>query len=262
MRHRLSDSRRLVTSLLALTSALASLLTLVPQARGIGESTRVDVRGVVLDNRREEDEPRPSARQRIAWEARKRTSIETRLRPSRARLDDPSIFETPLLYLAGDSGFADPSEAEVVGLRRFVDFGGLLFVDDAEPTRDAFDASVRRLLQRAFPTRPLRPIPSDHTLFRSFYLLHGPAGRTGGTRPLEGIEREGRMGVIYSRSDMGGAWARDNLGTWQHAVEGGETQRELAIRLGVNVIMYALCLDYKDDQVHAPFIMRRRGGTP
>ena len=239
-----------------------SLLALVPHAHGIGETTRVDVRGVVLDGQPVEAEPRPSARRRIAWETRKRTSIETRLRPSRARLDDPSIFETPLLYLAGDAAFRDPSNAEVTGLRRFVDFGGLLFIDDAEPTRDAFDGSVRRLLQRAFPTRPLRPIPADHTLFRSFYLLHGPAGRTRGQQPLEGIEREGRIGVVYSRGDMGGAWARDNLGTWQHAVEGGETQRELAIRLGVNIIMYALCLDYKDDQVHAPFIMRRRGGTP
>ena len=58
-------------------------------------------------------------------------------------------------------------------------------------------------------------------------------------------------------------WARDNLGTWRYPIApGGEHQRELAIRLGVNVVMYALCLDYKDDQVHAPFIMRRRGGSP
>ncbi|MCA9574436.1 MAG: DUF4159 domain-containing protein [Polyangiales bacterium] len=262
MRARPRDSRRFVTCALALASLSASLVTLIPDARGIGETTRVDVRGVVIDGQREEDEPRPSARRRIAWETRKRTSIETRLRPSRARLDDPSIFETPLLYLAGDSGFPDLSEAEVVGLRRFVDFGGLLVVDDADPLSAGFDASVRRMLQRAFPTRPLRPIPADHTLFRSFYLLHGPAGRIHGRRPLEGIEREGRMGVVYSRADMGGAWARDNLGTWQHAVEGGEVQRELAIRLGVNIIMYALCLDYKDDQVHAPFIMRRRGSAP
>jgi hypothetical protein len=43
---------------------------------------------------------------------------------------------------------------------------------------------------------------------------------------------------------------------------GGATQREAAVRLGVNLVMYALCLDYKDDQVHAPFILRRRAGRP
>ena len=39
---------------------------------------------------------------------------------------------------------------------------------------------------------------------------------------------------------------------------GGDTQRELAFRLGINLAMYALCLDYKTDQVHVPFILRRR----
>ena len=39
---------------------------------------------------------------------------------------------------------------------------------------------------------------------------------------------------------------------------GGERQRELAFRLGINLAMYALCLDYKTDQVHVPFILRRR----
>ncbi len=263
MPHRVPQQRCLITCVLALVGALLPLAVPTP-ARGIGEETRVDVRGVVIGanaGASEDDEVRPSARRRIAWEARKRTSIETRLRPTRARLDDPSIFETPLLYLAGDSAF-EATEAEVVGLRRFVDFGGFLIVDDAEPARDAFDRSVRDLLQRAFPTRPLRSIPNDHTLYRSFYLLSGPAGRVDTVQRLEGVESAGRWGVVYSRTDMGGAWARDNLGTWQHTVQGGEGERELAIRLGVNLIMYALCLDYKDDQVHAPFIMRRRGGGP
>ena len=44
--------------------------------------------------------------------------------------------------------------------------------------------------------------------------------------------------------------------------EGGDGQREGAMRLGVNLVLYALCLDYKDDQVHSPFIMRRRAGQP
>jgi hypothetical protein len=43
---------------------------------------------------------------------------------------------------------------------------------------------------------------------------------------------------------------------------GGDGQRERAIRLAVNVSMYALCSNYKDDQVHAPFLMRRRALAP
>ena len=45
-------------------------------------------------------------------------------------------------------------------------------------------------------------------------------------------------------------------------VPGGELQREHATRLAVNVAMYVLCSNYKDDQVHAPFLMRRRSSEP
>ena len=96
---------------------------------------------------------------------------------------------------------------------------------------------------------------------RSFYLLERPLGRVEGPDYLEAVTHGGRAAVVYSRHDLGGAWDRDNLGNYLHAVEpGGEGQRETAIRLGVNLVLYALCLDYKDDQVHAPFIMRRRAG--
>ena len=61
--------------------------------------------------------------------------------------------------------------------------------------------------------------------------------------------------------DLAGALSRDNLGSYSFPVTpGGDAQREQAFRFAVNLVMYALCLDYKDDQVHAPFIMRRRGG--
>ncbi|MEM1415597.1 MAG: DUF4159 domain-containing protein [Myxococcota bacterium] len=246
---------------IALSLASAAVFGAPVGVLALGEGTRVEVRGIVIDGL---PEPRPSARRRLAWEVRKRTSIETRLRPGRARLDDPSIFETPLLYLAGDRAFEPLSEAEVVGLRRFVEFGGFVLVDDASGgSAEGFDASVRRLVGRAFPDERLAPLPRDHTVFRSFFLLERPVGRVRGGRDVEGVLRGNRVGLVYSRHDLGGAWARDNLGTWQHTVTpGGERQRELAIRLGVNLVMYALCLDYKDDQVHAPFIMRRRAGTP
>jgi len=227
----------------------------------IGEATRVEIRGVAYTGG--DAEPRPSARRRLAWEVRKRTSVATRLQPGMASFSDPSIFETPFLYWTGSDAFPPLSSQEVAGLRRFVEFGGFVLIDDAAPERDSFDASVRRDLLRAFPSAPLRRVPADHTLYRSFYLVDRPVGRVAGPGHLEGIMRGDRLAVVYARLDLGGAWARDNLGTWLHTVTpGGESQREAAIRLGVNVVMYALCLDYKDDQVHAPFLMRRRGGAP
>jgi hypothetical protein len=251
----------------ALTLACALLVAaLAPQAMhperaaALGESSLFDVRAV--DHAGGNPRPRDTAPRRLAWEIRKRTSIDTRLQPTRARLDDPSIFESPFLYWSGDAAFPPLSEGEITGLRRFLGFGGFVLVDDAAPESPGFDASVRREIARAMPDAPLARLPEGHTLFRSFYLLQRPEGRVAGTQHLEGVTLGERVALVYSRHDLGGAWARDNLGNWEHSVTpGGEGQRERAIRLGVNIAMYALCLDYKDDQVHAPFIMRRRGAA-
>ncbi len=244
-----------------LAAALACAAAAPRAARALGESSLFEVRSVAYEG--SEPSARPTAPRRLAWEVRKRTSIEVVLEPGSARLDDPSIFESPFLYWSGDHAFEPLSDREIVGLRRFVRFGGFVLVDDNAPEQSGFDRSVRRELARAVPSQHLRPLSNQHTVFRSFYLLSRPEGRVRGPEQLEAIEVGDRVGVLYSRHDLGGAWARDNLGTWQLPVTpGGDEQRERAMRLGVNVVMYALCLDYKDDQVHAPFIMRRRGSGP
>ncbi len=259
------DGRRPRRSVGAVAVTLAAgviVAAMAPRAaRALGESSLFEVRAVDYDGGNAN--PRPTAPRRLAWEVRKRTSIDVQLEPGRSRLDDPSIFEHPFLYWSGDAAFDPLSEREVIGLRRFVRFGGFVLVDDAAPDQSGFDRSVRRELARAFPDAPLRPLSNQHTIFRSFYLLSRPEGRVRGRDHLEAIEMGDRVAVLYSRHNLGGAWARDNLGSWLHPVTpGGDEQRERAIRLGVNVVMYALCLDYKDDQVHAPFIMRRRGSGP
>lgn len=229
--------------------------------RALGAESGVEIRRVRVGKL--DEDARPGAAQRIAWEIRKRTSIETVLEPGTVRLDDPSIFKTPFLYWSGDRAFPALRETELKGLRRFIEYGGLLVIDDASPETRGFDDSVRRELPRAFPTQRLGRLPPDHTLYRAFYLLDRPVGRVAEPDALEAIMHAGRAAVIYSRHDLGGAWARDERGQAAYDISpGGPAQREQAIRLGVNLVMYALCLDYKDDQVHAPFILRRRGGRP
>ena len=66
-----------------------------------------------------------------------------------------------------------------------------------------------------------------------------------------------RLAIIRAEHDLAGAWARDNLGNWEHDVTpGGDRQREQAFRLGINIIMYALCLDYKNEEPHRRFNQR------
>jgi hypothetical protein len=96
-------------------------------------------------------------------------------------------------------------------------------------------------------------------MWKSFYLLHGPSGRIMAAPYIEGVERDRRLAVIYTQNDLLGALARDGFGRWEHEViPGGETQREMAFRLAVNVVMYAFCLDYKSEQAHIDYILRTR----
>lgn len=205
-------------------------------------------------------EPRAGGFKRIAWEVAKRTSVDVALEPAVVDATDPELFRHPFLVLAGDGEFAPFGEAAREALRRYVTFGGMIVVDDATgQPGGAFDRAARREIAAILPAAKLAKIPREHVLYKSFYLLDGPVGRVQATTEADGVIVGGRLVVVFSPNDLGGAAARDPFGTWENEVTpGGEQQRERAFRFGVNLAMYALCLDYKDDQVHVPFIMKRR----
>jgi Domain of unknown function (DUF4159) len=210
--------------------------------------------------------PRPTALKRLGWEIQKRTSIIVELEPAIVTPTSENLHATPFLYLAGQREIEVPSTAGVEALRRFLTFGGFLLIDSAEGSTDgAFDGSVRKLIKAIFPppAAGLAVVPQDHVVYKSFYLLDRPLGRLAIAPAMEGVERDGRLVCAYIANDLGGAWARDDFGNHALTCEpGGERQRELAYRMGVNLAMYALCLDYKADQVHVPFIMKRRRWKP
>lgn len=204
--------------------------------------------------------PRPNAGKRLMWELIKRTSVEARIETISLRADDTSIFEYPFLYMAGDQEFPPLGEKEIGNLKLYLEFGGTLLIDDCLGKSDfGFDKSIRREIKRLFPDKPLEKLPLDHTVYKSFYLLNQAYGRVIEKSFLEGVTIGNRTVIIYSQNDLGGAWAKDPLGKWEYEViPGGETQRAMAFRLGINVVMYALTGNYKQDQVHLPFILRRQ----
>ena len=237
---------------------LAAAASLLPRgARAFGDTARLTIGQVQHGGRWN---PRPGALRRLGWELARHTSIDPAPDAVPVRLDRPGLHRHPMLYLAGDGPMPALAEAERSALRRHLQFGGLLLVDAADGSDGAgFDASIRQELSRVLPASPLQPVPRDHVLYKSFYLIDRQGGRLL-TRPwLEAQSIDGRLAVIYSQNDLAGAWARSDLGDWEYACSpGGEPQREIAFRIGVNVAMYALCTDYKDDAVHLPFIMKRR----
>ena len=121
----------------------------------------------------------------------------------------------------------------------------------------------------------LEPVPREHVLTKTFYLLRDFPGRfnTGQTW-VEALPREdddeaasrparggdGVSPIIITSNDLAGAWAMRPDGQPMLPLTPGEPrQREFAFRAGVNIVMYTLTGNYKADQVHAPALIERLG---
>jgi hypothetical protein len=225
------------------------------RARAFGDSSKITFGQLRVEGKWDS---RPHALRRLGFEIVDRTSLEVAPLPRPIDLASPDLFEYPFLALSVDGGFGALSERESSALRRFLVYGGFLLADSVDGGA-AFDAAIRRELGRAVPEAALQRISGDHVLYKTFYLIDHQGGRQVVAPYLEGVTLGGRLVAVYSRNDLGGAWSRDDRGDWEFEVTpGGEEQRELAFRLGINLAMYATCLDYKDDQVHLPFILKRR----
>jgi hypothetical protein len=206
---------------------------------------------------------RSSAPARWSAELERRTSAPSRLAPTKVRADDPALLAEPFALWAGDGEISPLTAREVRGVSRFLAMGGVLFVDDFDPTAGTFGRAAKRELAKVVPDAVPIVIGSENVVFRSFYLLSRPYGRIEGPDKLEAIVRGGAVQVIFSAHDLCGALARGASGVHPiDVVPGGEAQRERAVRTAVNVAMYVLCSNYKDDQVHAEHLMRRRGSSP
>jgi hypothetical protein len=255
--------RRSMVQLLAGAAAGAAVGGFSREARAFGEEGAFHARVLLTGNAKWEG-VRTGAPERWAAELERRTSAPARKTPGTVRADDSALLAEPFAIWGGESDVPPLTAREISGLRRFLALGGVLLVDDFAPVASeggagAFSRAARREIARVLPEGSAIPIGTENVVFRSFYLLRRAVGRVEGPAKLDAIVRAGNVQVIFSSHDLLGALARGPAGVQPlTVVPGGELQRERAVRLAVNVAMYVLCSNYKDDQVHAPFLMRRR----
>ena len=228
-----------------------------PTGQAIGPGQRLRVTSLRYDGRWE---PPTGAALLLAQEIRYRTSIDVMEEPTAITADDPKLARLPMAVLSGDGDFS-LRERERQRLKRWIEMGGFLLVDNNGQgnTGSTFRDAVSRELGRMFPRNKLERVSPEHVVFRSFYRLDYPAGRVIRRPYVEGLRIGRRFGVLVNHNDLLGAFARDGGGRFLYTpTPGGENQREMAIRFGVNIAMYALCLHYKDDQVHLDYLLHRR----
>ncbi len=190
----------------------------------------------------------------------------------------------PLIYWPIVPGAPRPSEAALKRIDTYMKDGGTVLFD----TRDAVVAppgqggetrspgmlELRKILS-SLDIPELEPVPRDHVLTKTFYLLRDFPGRFDSGRlwvealPSESEQEasgrparggDGVSSIIITSNDFAGAWAtRADGQPVLPMVDGQPRQRELAFRAGVNIVMYTLTGNYKADQVHVPALLERLG---
>jgi hypothetical protein len=174
----------------------------------------------------------------------------------------------PLIYwpISTDAQPLTPEQA--AALNDYMSRGGIILIDTRDSGSGAgFAPGTEAALQRAahgLVMPPLAPLTTEHVLARAFYLLQDFPGRyTGETVWVQRDQdrtNDSVSPVIIGGNDWAAAWAIDDGGRNPYAViPGGDRQRTLAYRFGVNLVMYALTGNYKGDQVHVPAILQRLG---
>ena len=186
--------------------------------------------------------------------------------------DELAFF--PVLYWPMTPAQPALSPETLARIDSYLNNGGTIIFDTRDqgagsitPGTGPGTQTLRRILER-LDLPPLEQVPANHVLARSFYLLPDFPGRwVGGNLWIEtpaidnGVTaRDGVSPIIIGSNDYAAAWARDSSGRALFpCVPGGEMQREMALRVGVNIVMYALTGNYKSDQVHVPALLERLG---
>lgn len=218
----------------------------------------------VITGNREVDEVSRAGLEGLSEILRARTSVEPG-EPIGVDIEKDDLRLFPFVYWPITPDQPMPSVTAAANIDRHMKSGGILFFDTRDQHitlgRGGTSADLKRLL-RAVDVPPLVVMPQEHVLTKSFYLLSDMPGRWAGGRLWieagNGRINDGVAAIIVGANDYAGAWAMESAGRGMYPVApGGENQREMAFRFGVNLVMYALTGNYKDDQVHINDIMQR-----
>lgn len=211
----------------------------------------------------------------------RRTTVEP-ADPIGVDLETDELAFFPMLYWPISPAQPRPSAEAYGRLNAFLRSGGMIVFDTRDADVGGFGAATpegRKLRELAAPLDipPLEPVPADHVLTRTFYLLVDFPGRFTGrdvwleAAPPEAERAEGMpfrslndgvTPVVIGGNDWASAWAVDARGAPLYPVGrgfAGERQREFALRFGINLVMYVLTGNYKSDQVHVPALLDRLG---
>ncbi len=233
----------------------------------------------VMSGDRETDETSRAGLQGLGRVLQTRTAVEPG-EPAAVDIAKDEIAFYPVLYWPVLESAEALPDATIAKIDAYMKEGGLIIFDTRDygqggantlPLAGRSGTALQRLLSKLDVPR-LEPVPENHVVTKSFYLLRSFPGRwDGGQLWVEAINNDnndthkarvsdGVTSIMITSNDFASAWALDDRGRPLYpVVPGGEMQREMAFRGGVNIVMHALTGNYKADQVHVPALLERLG---
>jgi hypothetical protein len=235
--------------------------------------------GYVLSGDRDTDETSRTGLLGLAKVLETRTAVEPG-EPAAVDISKDEIAFYPILYWPVLENAEALPDAAIARIDAYMKEGGLIIFDTRDygqggastlPLAGKGGNALQRLLNKLDVPR-LEPVPENHVVTKSFYLLKSFPGRwDGGQLWVEAISdnpndthrarvSDGVTSIMITSNDFAAAWALDDRGRPIYpVVPGGEMQREMAFRSGINIVMHALTGNYKADQVHVPALLERLG---
>lgn len=233
----------------------------------------------VTSGDRETDETSRAGLQGLGRVLQTRTAVEPG-EPAAVDITKDEIAFYPILYWPVLESAEALPDATIAKIDAYMKEGGLIIFDTRDygqggantlPLAGRGGTALQRLLSKLDVPR-LEPVPENHVVTKSFYLLRTFPGRwDGGQLWVEAISNndsdthkarvsDGVTSIMITSNDLAAAWALDDRGRPMYpVVPGGEMQREMAFRGGINIVMHALTGNYKADQVHVPALLERLG---
>jgi len=162
------------------------------------------------------------------------TPIKTMQKEIKIKLTDNNANHYPYYYLTGHGNIKFTNN-EIISLREILSNGGFLHADD----NYGMDKSFRREIKKIFPNKELIELPHNHPIFKSYYKLTNglPKIHEHNNKPPQalGIFNNDKLIVLYTyESDLGDGWEDSSVHNCP------EELRENALKMGVNIIYYAL----------------------
>ncbi len=149
-------------------------------------------------------------------------------------VNSPDIFSYPFIHMTGHGNVVF-SYSDAQNLRKYLEAGGFLHIDD----NYGLDKFIRQELKKVFPETELIEVPFTHPIYHQTYdfdqglpKVHehdneAPRGY--------GIIHKGRLVVFYTyECDLGNGWED------QEIYNDPESVRQLALKMGANIIEYAI----------------------